>query len=252
MVTVGLYEVTKTLPRYRQSRWLRRDAVERLTGRRRPREFLSVLSGIDFEAEQGEAVAVFGVNGSGKSTLLRLVAGIMKPTSGRVVTRGSVCALLDLGTGFAEEMTGRENAMLNGAILGLTEQHVERMLPEIEDFAELSGFMDTPIKYYSAGMRARLGFAVAMSASPDVFLVDEVLAVGDEGFRRKCLARIRELVSGGTTMIIVTHDTYTPREICTRAVWLDGGRICMDGPVGEVANAYMESFDERVGNNLHA
>ena len=166
----------------------------------------------------------------------------MTPTSGEVTRSGRTCSLLDVGTGFQEDLTGRENVFLNGSILGLSEKLLKYLMPEIEDYAEIEGFMDTPLRYYSSGMRARLGFAVAMSANPDIFLIDEVLAVGDEGFRRKCYGRLDTLVSGGTTVVMVSHDTQAVKRLCNRAIWLENGVVRADGQSSGICEEYVNSF----------
>lgn len=244
MIAVGLYGVSKRFRSYNyRNRWLRRELIEFARGKRKRGEWWTVLHDIDIEIESGETVAVLGRNGSGKSTLLKLIAGILRPTSGRVVRCGTICTILDIGTGFHEDLTGRENVMLNGAILGLSEEYLRGILPEIVSFAELEGFVDTPLRYYSSGMTARLGFAVAMSADPEIFLIDEVLAVGDEGFRRKCYARLDELVARGRTIIIVSHDTEAVRRLCVRGVWLHDATVRMDGPIDRVCDEYIRYYD---------
>ncbi len=243
MITIGLYNVSKRLRHYDcRNQWLRREIVDFLRGKRRAPELMTVLDGINLEIEQGETVGILGVNGSGKSTLMKLIAGIMAPSDGEIVRQGRTCSLMDVGTGFQEDLTGRENVFINGAILGLSEKRLKFLLSEIEDYAEIEGFMDTPLRYYSSGMRARLGFAVAMSADPEIFLIDEVLAVGDEGFRQKCYKRLDLLASGGTTIVMVSHDTGAVKRLCNRAIWLDGGIIKADGPSAEVGDAYVDSF----------
>ena len=243
MVVIGLQNVSKRLRRYDcRNRWLRREILESLSRKRREIEWLTVLHEISFEIEKGESVGILGVNGSGKSTLLKLIAGIMTPSSGEVTRSGRTCSLLDVGTGFQEDLTGRENVFLNGSILGLSEKLLKYLMPAIEDYAEIEGFMDTPLRYYSSGMRARLGFAVAMSANPDIFLIDEVLSVGDEGFRRKCYSRLDTLVSGGTTVVIVSHDTQAVKRLCNRAIWLENGIIRADGQSSDICDEYVNSF----------
>lgn len=245
MVALGLYGVTKEFKDYNcRNRWLRRELIEMLSRSKKRQDTRTVLQDVSFEVAAGETVAVMGRNGSGKSTLLKIMAGILQPTKGHVVRRGVICTLFDIGTGFHEDQTGRENVLVNGAILGLSEGFIRSALPEIESFAELEGFMDTPLRFYSSGMRARLGFAVAMSADPDVFLIDEVLAVGDEGFRRKCCEKLDELMSRGRTIIIVSHDVDTVRRLCHRGIWIHEGRMRADGPVDDVAEEYLEFFGD--------
>jgi ABC-type polysaccharide/polyol phosphate transport system ATPase subunit len=243
-LAVGLYGISKDFRRYgRRNRRLRRDAVNLILGKPRRDETWRVLDRIDLEVCSGETLAILGRNACGKSTLLKLIAGILQPTEGRVVTQGSVCTLLDVGTGFHEELTGRENIFINGAILGMPRRYLRMIVPEIEEFSGLDGFLDTPLKYYSSGMRARLGFAVAMSADPDIFLIDEVLAVGDEGFRRKCYVKLEETVSRGATLIIVSHDISAIQRLCARGVWIHDAAIRADGPIHQVCGQYMDYFN---------
>lgn len=244
MAAITISGVSKEFRRHNcRNRWLRREMVNLISGKRTRNDSWMVLHGMDFEIKPGETVAILGRNGSGKSTLLKLMAGILQPTEGRIITHGSICVLLDVGTGFHDDLTGRENVFVNGAILGLPRKYLKTILPEIECFAELESFMDTPLKYYSSGMRARLGFAVAMSAEPDIFLIDEVLAVGDEGFRRKCYARLDELVSRGSTIVIVSHDMRALQRLCRRGIWLEDGRIRSDGQINQVCEQYIGCFD---------
>jgi ABC-2 type transport system ATP-binding protein len=244
MIAVSLRGVTKRFRSYNQGhRWLRRELVEMVTRKSNRDDWWTVLHDINLEIKAGETVALFGRNGTGKSTLLKLMAGILQPTSGSVTHNGSVCAILDIGTGFHEDLTGRENVFVNGAILGLPESYLKTLLPEVEEFAELQGFMDTPLRYYSSGMRARLGFAVAMSADPEIFLIDEVLAVGDEGFRRKCTAKLDDMVARGRTIIIVSHDLEAVQRLCARGVWLHDGVVREDGPIHEVCRSYVEYYN---------
>jgi len=246
MLTIGLYDVSKRFRAYssRNDRWLRRELMSSLRRGKRSRDYWTVFENVNLEVGEGEIVGVIGRNGTGKSTLLKLIAGILQPTSGRIVVEGSVCALLELGVGFSLDLTGRENVFLYGTILGLQECHIKQVLPDILEFAELDGFLDTPLKYYSTGMRTRLGFAVAASADPDVFLMDEVLAVGDQGFREKCERKLQELIRSGKTIMLVSHDLDAVRALCSRVVWLDSGYIRADGPAHEVTSAYEASFLE--------
>jgi ABC-2 type transport system ATP-binding protein len=244
MTAIGLYGVSKTFRSYNNNRWLRRELVDLLSRKRKRGDRWELLRGVDLEIEEGETVAIVGRNGCGKSTLLRLMAGILQPNSGCVVRRGNICPLLDIGAGFHEDLTGRENVFVNGSILGLAEKYLKSILPEVEEFAELQGFMDTPLKFYSSGMRARLGFAVAMGADPDIFLIDEILAVGDEGFRRKCYVKLDEMISRRRTVVIVSHDTEAVQRLCARGVWLHEGTVRADGPIDEICRLYYAYFDE--------
>lgn len=211
--------------------------VNFVTGKRDIREFRA-LSGISFTVERGEVVGIIGRNGSGKSTLLKIISGIYKPTGGSVTLGGSVVPMLELGSGFDQELTGYENIFLNGAILGYTEKYLREKLDEIIAFSELGDFINMPIKTYSSGMMMRLAFSVATVVNPEILIVDEILAVGDEFFQKKSFARMQELMSGGTTVLFVSHNLDQIRNMCGRVVWLDGGHIRMAGPTQEVCAAY--------------
>ena len=196
-------------------------------------ENFSALSDISFSVCDGEAVALLGLNGSGKSTLLKLISGVMRPDSGEILVRGKVAGLIEVGAGFHPDLTGRENVYLNGAILGMSEVEIDAKFDEIVAFSEIESFIDTEVKFYSSGMFLRLAFAVAVHTSPDVFLVDEILAVGDEPFQKKCLARIRELRASGKALVIVSHDLGMIEQLCDRAILLEHGRAVLDGAVGD-------------------
>ena len=202
------------------------------------------LRAVNAKISRGETVAIVGRNGSGKSTLLRLIAGAAYPTQGTIAVRGRIAPLLQLGAGFQPDMTGRECSRVNGAALGLTPAEVEQRMPAISAFAELDGFLDTPVRYYSSGMLARLGFAVAVHTEPDLLLVDEVLAVGDHAFQTKCLVKIDELRNLGTTILFVSHDESQVRSLCKRALLIDGGALAADGPVDEVFAMYTKLLGE--------
>ncbi len=213
-----------------------------LTGwlrRRRPRaESHVALDGIDLRIEPGEAVALIGPNGSGKSTLLKLAGGILRPTEGEVEVDGRVTALIELGAGFHPEITGRENVLINGMLLGLDRREIEARLPSILDFAEIGDFINQPVKTYSSGMYVRLGFAVAVAVEPDVLLIDEVLSVGDESFTRRCLDRLARMRQAGVTMVLVSHDLDLAETFADRAIYLAGGRMRAEGPVADVVDRY--------------
>lgn len=206
-------------------------------GRRAPEPFWA-LRDISFSVPRGTAVGIIGRNGSGKSTLLKMLAGTMAPTTGTLIVRGSLATLLQLGAGFHPEFTGRTNAFLSAALLGIPEATIRREFDGIVAFAELERFIDVPIKYYSAGMLARLGFAVSTAVRADILLIDEVLAVGDLAFQRKCEARMRSMIGGGTSVVIVSHDGEAVRSLCRSAVWIDRGAMRASGPAGEVVDAY--------------
>ena len=196
------------------------------------------LSELNLSVAQGEVVGIIGRNGAGKSTLLKIISRITKPTTGGVELRGRVGSLLEVGTGFHPELTGRENVYLNGAILGMTRREVRRRFDEIVAFSEVERFLDTPVKQYSSGMYTRLAFAVAAHLEPEILVVDEVLAVGDVAFQRKCLGRMRDLSGEGRTVLFVSHNMASIAELCTRVVYLSGGRTVMNGPPDDVIAAY--------------
>lgn len=199
------------------------------------------LKDVSFTLRRGETLGVIGYNGSGKSTLLKTVAGILKPSEGRVRTDGYIAPLIELGAGFDMELTARENIFLNGALLGYDRTYMRTKLDDIIDFAELEDFTEVPLKNYSSGMLSRLGFAVATMNQPDILILDEVLSVGDHKFQKKSLARTREIAGAGATVLFVSHSADQVAEICERAIWLDHGKMLMDGPTKEVAAAYAES-----------
>jgi ABC-2 type transport system ATP-binding protein len=194
--------------------------------------FLAV-NDVSFKVEQGESIGLMGLNGSGKSTLLKLISGVMRPDAGSVQTRGRIAGLIAAGAGFHQQLTGRENIYLNAAILGMSEAETKRKFDQMVDFADVGKFIDTPVSHYSSGMSARLGFAVAAFAESDVFLADEVLAVGDRPFKRKCMERMREIKAEGRTMFYVSHAPGSVREMCDRALVLVDGKLGFDGPVDE-------------------
>ena len=201
-------------------------------------EFLAVKD-VSFQVREGEAWALIGTNGSGKSTMLKAISRILKPYQGTISVNGTVAPLIELGAGFDPEMTARENIFLNGCVLGHTEKFMQAHFDEIVEFAEIEKFLDSPLKNYSSGMRARLGFAIATMVKPDILIVDEVLAVGDVKFRAKCEKRMKELLQGGTTLLYVSHNINEVKRLCTHAIWLDKGVERMKGDVKTVADAYM-------------
>jgi len=216
---------------------LKEFAIRRIQRRLSYRE-LWALKDVSLDVGRGEVVGVIGRNGAGKSTLLRLVARVMHPTTGRVRVVGSVAPLLDLGAGFHPELTGRENVMLNGTLLGHKRRDVEAHFDDIADFAEIADFMDAPLRTYSSGMAARLGFAVATAWQPEILIVDEALSVGDEKFREKCEQRITNFRRDGTSVLLVSHDLALVRSTCQRAIWLDHGAVRLWGAASDVADAY--------------
>ena len=217
--------------------------VAKLKGRLRYEDF-AALTDVSLEVGQGEVVGILGRNGAGKSTLLKVISGIYTPTSGTVVTRGRIAPMLELGSGFDYELSGRENIFLNGAILGFDEAFLKSKYEEIVAFAELEDFIHQPIKTYSSGMVMRLAFSVATLVSPEILIVDEILAVGDAAFQQKSFDRMMAMMQGGTTVLMVSHNIDQIRALCRRAVWLEKGRVRMTGDVLPVSDAYLASLRE--------
>src|SRR5437773_4511968 len=210
----------------------------------KPDQTFSALRGVSFSVAAGRTFGIIGRNGSGKSTMLKLVAGITKPTSGTVTVQGRISALIELGAGFHPEISGRENVLINGIMLGLTKREIQERFDEIVDFAELLEFIDAPVKTYSSGMYMRLGFAVAIHVDPDVLLIDEVLAVGDEAFTHKCLDKFGEFRRRNRTILLVTHSLPLVERFCDEALWLDGGRAMTHGDPKRVVGAYLTAVEE--------
>lgn len=226
-------------------RTLKSALLERsLVGGLAPGEAIPALSDLDFTVAKGEAFGIVGSNGSGKSTLLKLLAGILRPTSGRLTVDGRVAALIELGAGFHPEISGRENVFINGAVLGLPKREIERRYERIVEFSGLADFMEEPVKNYSSGMYVRLGFAVAIHTDPDILLVDEVLAVGDESFAHRCLRRIDELLAEGRTVLFVSHSLGLVEDLCDRVLWIERGRQRALGPPRFVVDAYRQAVAE--------
>jgi ABC-type polysaccharide/polyol phosphate transport system ATPase subunit len=217
-----------------------------------PSETVAALSGVSFDVRRGETFGVIGANGSGKSTLLKLVAGLFKPTSGTLRVDGKVSALIELGAGFHPEISGRENVVINGVMLGLTRREIERKLPSIIEFSGLSEFIDEPVKTYSSGMYVRLGFAVAVHVDPEVLVVDEVLAVGDEAFARRCLDTIKEFSARGKTIFFVSHSLALVEELCDRVLYLSGGKVAGLAEPREMLAAYRLDVSAGEGTRLLA
>ena len=231
-----------------QLRTLKSALLERsLTEGLSPEETIAALRDVSFSVEQGRAFGVIGSNGSGKSTLLKILAGMLKPSAGRVEVAGRVAALIELGAGFHPEISGRENIFINGAVLGLSRREIERRYDEIVDFSGLQDFMEEPVKNYSSGMYVRLGFSVAIHTDPDILLVDEVLAVGDEAFQHRCLRRIEEFLAQGKTLLLVTHSLELVEHFADEVLWLEKGRKSMQGSPRRVADAYRQMVAEAEG-----
>lgn len=219
---------------------VREYAIRRLRGERFPTQTLWPIRDVSFRVQAGESVGIVGRNGAGKSTLLKVIAGIVPPTLGHVEVRGQLSPLLELGAGFDMELTGRENIQLYGTLLGLRRRHLRDRIAAIADFAELTPFIDVPLKNYSSGMVARLAFAIATDSDPDILIVDEVLSVGDAPFQRKCEERLSRFRARGVTILLVTHNLDLLLETCSRAVLLDPGAPCVVGPAKEIAERYAE------------
>jgi ABC-type polysaccharide/polyol phosphate transport system ATPase subunit len=252
---IELRNVTKVYRRYggRQFATLKSALLQRSILRDlSPTETFPAVQELSFAVAPGVTYGVIGRNGSGKSTALKLVAGITKPTSGTVHVQGRVSALIELGAGFHPEISGRENVFINGIMLGLSKREVARRFDEIVEFAELEEFIDAPVKTYSSGMYMRLGFAVAIHVDPDVLLVDEVLAVGDEGFTHKCLDKFAEFRRRGRTVLLVTHSLGVVERFCDEALWIDGGRARAHGDPKRVVDAYLTAVEESEGHMLAA
>ena len=199
------------------------------------------LKGVSFEVQKGDKLGIIGLNGAGKSTLLKLIAGVMKPTEGHISVTGSIVPLLEMGTGFDPDYTGRENIFLKGALLGYTRRFLEEKFDEIVEFSELEEFIDVPLKNYSSGMTARLAFSIATTVEPEILIIDEVLSVGDAKFQQKSREKMNSLLDEDATVLFVSHSTQQVRDMCNRAIWLEKGELITQGDVDEVCDAY-ENF----------
>jgi lipopolysaccharide transport system ATP-binding protein len=237
MTAVRLDHVTKAYDLQAGSRTLF-SAIKAVTGSNLSRELFHALSDVSFEIHKGDAFGIIGRNGSGKSTILKIIAGITRPTSGSVEVNGLVSSLIELGAGFHPDLTGRENVYMSAAILGISRKFIDLKFKEIVDFAELWDFIDVPVKKYSSGMYARLGFAVAVSVNPEILIIDEILSVGDIFFQQRCFAKMREIIGKGTTFIFVTHDTAAMQNLCDRALLLESGRVEYIGSPIEAVTRY--------------
>ena len=206
--------------------------------RRKKKEFFWALSDVSFEIKKGEVLGLIGSNGAGKSTMLKIVSGVMKPTKGKVKVNGTIAPMIELGAGFDQELTARENIYLNGAVLGYSKKFLDEKFNEIVDFSELYDFLDVPIKNFSSGMIAKLAFSISTVVSPDILIVDEILSVGDIKFQEKSLNKMMELIKGGTTVLFVSHSLESIKSICDRVVWLEHGKVVQIGDASEVCDAY--------------
>lgn len=239
MEAVKFEHVTKSF-RVGHSRGVK-DAVLGSVGKRQRASTLLAVDDLTFRIQHGDAVALLGHNGSGKSTALKLLARTIVPASGKVSTNGRVAPLLELGAGFHPDLTGRENIFLNAAVLGVRRAYVRQHLSEIIEFSELGEFIDTPVRFYSSGMNARLGFSVAVHVEPEIVLIDEVLAVGDADFQKRCMERMEILRDEGRTLLLVTHSLPQAKAFCKRAIVLNHGKLVYDGSIDQVDEAYLSS-----------
>jgi len=203
-------------------------------------EFIALYN-VSFQVEKGDIFGIVGLNGSGKSTLLKIISGIMRPTFGKAITIGTIAPLIELGAGFDMELTARENIYLNASVLGYKKRFIEKQFDEIIDFSEMRDFLDVPMKNYSSGMVARIGFSIATIIKPDILIVDEILSVGDYRFQEKCEKRIQEMMAGGTTVLIVSHSIEQIERLCRHVLWLEKGKVRMIGKVDTVCSAYQPS-----------
>jgi ABC-type polysaccharide/polyol phosphate transport system ATPase subunit len=235
---IHFHSVGKRYILHKQRPFLLHETFKRLLGRRHQQEEFWAVRDIGVTIARGESVGLVGGNGAGKSTMMSLTAGTIAPTLGRVTVTGRISGLLELGAGFHPDLTGRENIYLNASLLGLRREEVEEQFKSIVDFSELHTFIDVPIRNYSSGMHVRLGFAVATHIDPDILLMDEVLAVGDQNFQQKCIARILKFRDEGKTILFVSHSADAVKKLCQRVIWLEKGRIRMEGPTDKVLAAY--------------
>ncbi|MBA2672856.1 ABC transporter ATP-binding protein [Ramlibacter sp.] len=226
--------------------------LRELAGTREAADTFWALRGVSFEVGQGEVVGIVGRNGAGKSTLLKILSRITAPTEGRAVLRGRMSSLLEVGTGFHPELTGRENIFLNGAILGMTRAEIARQFDAIVAFAEIERFVDTAVKHYSSGMYVRLAFSVAAHLDPDILVIDEVLAVGDAAFQKRCLGKMRDVARAGRTVLFVSHNMAAVQALCTRALYLKNGRVALDGAVDRIVDAHLGDTTDTLGQPLDA
>jgi lipopolysaccharide transport system ATP-binding protein len=243
---VELCNVTKTYYRMGTKIGIKTYLMHALRGKVPPVKIQQALSGVSFSVRRGECVGLLGANGAGKSTVLGLIAGVLEPTSGQVLVQGRVAPLLELGAGFNRELTAKENLLINAVLLGLTRREAKRKMEEILDFAGLGAVEDEPLYTFSTGMQVRLGFSIAVHIDPDILLVDEVLAVGDEEFQQKCLDKVDEMHKRGITLLLVTHQMQDVARVCDRALLLSGGKICLDGEADTVIAAYRKMAREHL------
>ncbi len=238
-LVVKLTGIGKHYVMHKQKPYLLHEILHRVARTRRQREDFWSLRNVNVEIRRGESVAFIGRNGAGKSTILGIIAGAIHPTEGACEVHGRFGALLELGAGFHPDLTGRENIYLNASLLGLTREEIESQFQQIVDYSELEEFIDVPLRNYSSGMQVRLGFAVAIHVKPEILIMDEALAVGDQEFQKKCRASILDFKRAGCTLLFVSHSAPQVQDLCERAIWLDHGRVRADGPVQEVLSTFM-------------
>lgn len=247
-VAISVSGVSKTYKLYGSANDRLKEALHPF-GKKYHRNF-HALKDVNFEVKRGEVVGILGVNGSGKSTLLKLISGVLQPSSGNIHVNGEISALLELGAGFNPEFTGVENVLFYGTVMGLTEEYIRDRLDKIYAFADIGDFIDQPLKTYSSGMKARLGFAVATEIEPEILILDEVLAVGDAAFQRKCYARMQNMLDNGATVLFVSHNRSAVASVCHRAILLDEGHIVSDGDVNEVIKKYELQINKRYTGDI--
>ncbi len=249
-VLIRFHNVSKKFRLNRQTTRTIFDLFKRFVRRGKPPEYFWPLQDVSFALAGGVTTGIIGENGSGKSTLLKMISRILEPTSGVVEVNGRVSALLELGAGFHHELTGRENIYLHASLLGLQRAAIDAVLDQIIEFADLGPFIDTPVKHYSSGMYARLGFAIAIYVEPEILLVDEVLAVGDESFQRRCLDAIHRLQAQGVAIVVVSHSLSQVLELCAHCIWMDGGKLIAMGETRTVVRRYLEAVDDEMAQRL--
>jgi len=241
-IAIDFRNVSKQYILQRQKSYIVHDAVRKVLRRQRKRREFWALKDVSFQIKKGQAVAFMGGNGAGKSTLLGLVAGTVFPTLGSVQVQGRIGALLELGAGFHQDLTGRENIYLNASLLGMQREQVDEQYERIVEFSELQDFIDAPLRTYSSGMRVRLGFSVAIHINPQILIMDEVLAVGDQHFQAKCVKQIKSFRASGKTLLFVSHSPTSVKDMCDRVIWLDHGSLRADGPTGDIIAEYEKAM----------
>ncbi len=215
--------------------------IDILSGKKKEKSYFWALDEINFEVEKGEVIGFIGNNGAGKSTLLKIIAGVMKPTTGKVEIQGNICPMIELGAGFDYELTARENIYLNGAVLGYSREFIDGKFDEIVDFSELRDFLEVPVRNFSSGMIARLAFSIATIVDPEILIVDEILSVGDIAFQQKSENKMKSMITGGTTVLFVSHSIEQIKNLCNRVIWLEHGKIKKVGPAIEICEEYYKS-----------